>query len=88
MRKKTVTCDVGIAQCEDETVKYEKKVREPLNVRKELSRIMLELHNMKMEPSNVEKKKVREPPNVIKELSYVMSKLHNVRMESSSVRKK
>ena len=57
MRKKTVTCDIGIAQCEDETVKYEKKVREPLNVRKELSRIMLELHNMKMEPSSVRKKK-------------------------------
>ena len=26
MRKKTVTCDVGIAQCEDRTVKCEKKV--------------------------------------------------------------
>ena len=36
--KKTVTCNVGIVQCEDETIKYEKKVREPLNVRKELSR--------------------------------------------------
>ena len=39
MRKKTVTCDVGIVQCKDETVKCEKKVREPLNVRKELSRV-------------------------------------------------
>ena len=62
MRKKTVTCDIGIAQCEDETVKYEKKVREPLNVRKELSRIMLELHNMRMEPSNVRKKKKANHP--------------------------
>ena len=53
MRKKTVTCDVGIAQCEDETVKYEKKVREPLNVKKELSHMMLELHNVRMESSNV-----------------------------------
>ena len=26
VRKKTVTCDIGIAQCEDGTVKYEKKV--------------------------------------------------------------
>ena len=28
--KKTVTRDVGIAQCEDRTIKYEKKLREPL----------------------------------------------------------
>ena len=39
--KRTVTCDIGIAQCEDETIKYEKKVREPSNVRKELSHVML-----------------------------------------------
>ena len=56
MRKKTVTCDVGIAQCEDETVKFEKKVREPLNVRKELSHVMLELHNVRIEPASVRKK--------------------------------
>ena len=55
MRKKTVTCDVGIAQCEDEPDKYEKKVREPLNVRKKLSHVMLKLHNMRMELSNVRK---------------------------------
>ena len=35
---------------------------------KELSNVMLELHNMKMEPSYV-RKKIREPPNVTKELS-------------------
>ena len=34
--KKTFICDVGTAQCEDGTIKCEKKVREPLNVRKEL----------------------------------------------------
>ena len=34
-----------------------KKVREPPNVRKELSHIMLELHNVKIEPSNVRKSK-------------------------------
>ena len=49
---------------------------------------MLELHNVRMEPSNVRKKKKREPPNVIKELSHVMLKLHNVRMKPSSVIKK
>ena len=32
--KKTVTCNIGTAQCEDETVKCEKKVREPPNMRK------------------------------------------------------
>ena len=36
MGEKTVTCDVGIAQCENGTVKCEKKVRQPPNVRKEL----------------------------------------------------
>ena len=47
-KKRTVTCDIGIAQCEDEIVKCEeKKIREPLNVRKELSYIMLELHNVR-----------------------------------------
>ena len=66
MRKKTVTYDIGIAQYEDEiikcekkskgTTKCEKKVREPPNVRKELSHVMLELHNVMMKPSNVRKK--------------------------------
>ena len=54
---------------------------------KELSYVMLELHNVRMEPSNV-KKKVKEPSNVRKELSYVMLEPHNVRMESLSVRKR
>ena len=35
--KRTVTCDFRTAQCEDGTVKCEKKVREPPNMRKELS---------------------------------------------------
>ena len=35
--------------CKDEIVKCEKKVREPPNVRKELSHVMLELHNVRME---------------------------------------
>ena len=51
------------------------------------SNVMLELHNVRMEPSNVIKK-IREPPNVIKELSHVMLELHNVRMKPSNVRKK
>ena len=36
IKKKRVTCDVGIVQCEDETVKCGKKIRESRNVRKEL----------------------------------------------------
>ena len=56
VRKKTVICDIRTAQCEDGTVKCEKKVREPPNVTKELSLVMLELHNVKMKPSNVRKK--------------------------------
>ena len=39
-----------------------KKVREPPNVRKELSHVILELHNVRMKPSNV-RKKIKEPPN-------------------------
>ena len=54
--KRTVTCDVEITKCEDVTVKYEKKVREPPNMRKELLHVMLELHNVRMKLSNVRKK--------------------------------
>ena len=55
-KKRIVTCDVVIAQCEDGTIKCEKKVMEPPNVKKELSYLMLELHNLRIEPSNVIKK--------------------------------
>ena len=54
--KRIVTCDVGTAQCENETVKCVKKVWEPPNVTKELSHMMLELHNVRMKPSNMRKK--------------------------------
>ena len=86
--KRIVKCDIGTTQCEDGTVKYEKKVRKPPNVRKELSHVMLELHNMRIKSSNVRKKKKREPHNVTKELTYLMLELHNVKMEPSNVRKK
>ena len=54
----------------------------------ELSHVMLELHNVRMEQLKVKKKKVREPPNVTKELSHVKLELHNMRMKPSNVRKK
>ena len=54
---------------------------------KELSHEMLELHNVRMKPSNV-RKKIREPLNVTKVLSNVILELHNVRMKPSNVKKK
>ena len=54
---------------------------------KELTHVMLEMHNVRIEPSNV-RKNVREPPNVRKELSHVILKPHNMKMELSNVRKK
>ena len=65
-----------------------KRVREPPNVTKELSHMMLELHNMRMEPSNVrKKKKKRESLNVTKVQSHVILILYNVRMIPSNARK-
>ena len=81
--KRTVKCDVGIAQCEDETVKCEKKKRELPYVTKVLSNV----HNVRMEPSNV-RKKIKEHPNVTKVLSNMMLELHNVRNVLSNARKK
>ena len=37
--KKTITYDVGTAQCWDEAFKCEKRVREPPNMTKELSHV-------------------------------------------------
>ena len=61
------------------------KIKEPPNVTKELSHVMLELRNVRMKPSNV-RKKIREPSNVTKKLSYVMLELHNMRMEPLSIK--
>ena len=51
---------------------------------KEPSNMMLELHNVRMKPSNVMKK--REPPNMTKVLSNVILELYNMRMKPSNVR--
>ena len=63
-------------------------MKEPLNVTTVQLHVMLELHNVRMEPSNVIKKKIREPPNVKKELLHVILELHNVSMKLSNIRKK
>ena len=56
---------------------------------KELSNVMLELHNMRIEASDMKKKKrVKESPNLRKKLSHVILELHNVRMKPSNMRKK
>ena len=60
-----------------ESLNVRKKARESPNVRKELSHVMLEMHNVRIKLSNV-KKKVREPFNVT----------NNVRINLSNVRKK
>ena len=54
---------------------------------KELSYVTLELHNVRIEPSNV-RKKIREQLNVTKKLLHMKLKLHIVMIESSNVRKK
>ena len=86
--KSIVTCEIGTTQFEDKTIKCEekKKKREPLNLTKVLSSVMLVLPNVTMKPSNI-RKKIREPLNVTIVQSHVMLVLHNVRMIPSNMRK-
>ena len=51
--KSTITYDVDIAQCENDTIKCEKKKKESPNVTKVQSYVMLVLYNVRMVPSNV-----------------------------------
>ena len=48
--KSIVTCDVGTVQCEDDIIKFEKKIREPLNVTKVQSHMMLVIRNVRLVP--------------------------------------
>ena len=55
--KITIICNIGITQCDNETVKCkERKIRLPLNVKKVHSNIILVLLNVTMKLSNVRKK--------------------------------
>ena len=63
--KSMARSDVGITQCNNGTVKCEKKNRIPLNVTKVHTYVMLVPFNVTMEPSNV-RKKIREPLDVTK----------------------
>ena len=56
--KSKVTCNVRTTQYDDCIIKCEKrKIREPPNLTKLQSHVMLVLHNVKMVPSNLRKKK-------------------------------
>ena len=48
--KSTVTYNVGTAQCEDGTIKCEKKIREPSNMTKVQLHVILVLRNVRMVP--------------------------------------
>ena len=55
--KRTVICDIETTYCEDGTVKREKKKSKgTAKCKKKLLHVMLELHNVRIEPSNVRKK--------------------------------
>ena len=55
--KSIVTCDVDTTQYKDGIIKSEReKKKNPPNVTKVLSNVILELQNVRMEPSNVRKK--------------------------------
>ena len=61
-------------------------------MKKELSHVMLELHNVRMKLSDVRRSEEHtselQSPNTTKELSHVILELHNMRMKLSNVRKK
>ena len=56
---------LALSNVNNETVKHEKKIKVPQNVRKVQLNMMLVLFNVIMKPSNV-RKKIREPPDVRK----------------------
>ena len=85
--KRTVICDVGTAQSEDETVKCEKKNKETIEYDKRT--ITYDIGTAQYEDETIKcEKKVRKPPNVTKKLLHVMLELHNVIIEPSNVRKR
>ena len=65
MRKKTVTCDIGIAQYEDGIIKCEKKSKGTTKCEKRTITCNVETAQCKDGTVKCEKK-LREPPNVIK----------------------
>ena len=65
VRKKTVTCDVGTAQCKDGTVKCEKKIRGTTKCEKRT--VTCNIGTVQCEDGTIKcEKKVKESSNVTK----------------------
>ena len=62
-----------------------KEIKEPPNITKVQSHVMLILYNVRMVSSNVRGKKKKESPNVIKVQSHFILVLHNMIMLPSNV---
>ena len=74
-------------KCDNGTIKFEKQIKEPLNVKK--ITIKCDFGIARCDNGTVKcEKQIEESPNVTKELSNVMLELHNVRIEVLDVRKK
>ena len=54
--RKVVTCNIGTAQCKDDTIKYEKN-KGTTKYEKSTVHVMLVLYNVRKVPSNVRKNK-------------------------------
>ena len=76
--KSTFTYDFGIAQCDNETIKCEKKIKVPPNVTKEQSNVILVLPNVRKK-IKVSPNATKVWPNMILVLPYITMKLSNVR---------
>ena len=85
---KVVTCDVSITQCEDSTIKCEKKKKKK-TIECDKSTVTCDVSTAQCENGTIKcEKNIREPPNVTKVQLHVMLVLHNVRMMPLNVRKK
>ena len=85
--RKELSRDVGTAQYEDETIKFEEKSKGTTKCEKRI--VTCDVGTAQYENETVKcEKKVREPLNVRKELSHVTLELHNMKMKPSSMRKK
>ena len=77
--KSTVTCDVGTAQYENDTIKCEKKNKGTTKCDK--STVTCDVDIVQCEDGTIKyKKKIRELLNVIKVQSHVMLVLRNVKL--------
>ena len=77
--KSIVTCDVGTAQFEDSTIKYEKKNKGTIECDKNI--VTCDIDIVQCEDGTIKcEKKINELPNVTKIQSHVILVLRNVRM--------